>query len=342
MIKFSKFFALIVLSTIIIGGAIIPDTISLATSNRGISLKSVHKTTAKLKVGQYIRLGKYNDESIIWRCVDIDSKGTLMLADRILSIKPFDAKGAHKYSYGSSRSDDPVGARLLWGSNLWQTSNMRSWLNSTAIAGKVRWLDGCPPKKDNVFHGVNAYENEKGFLAVGNFTAYERRLIKTVTLKSLLNKVDFKKLKYGGSEYHFWNPNISRVIQNFDKAYYHNLTEKVFLLDIKQIKQVYLNKSKLGSKYYIGKPTQKAVDKSEFKADELNASKYWSSWLRTPDADPRDVDPDDSRYVKSDGSVRDHSAYYQDVGIRPAFYINLNKLIIKSGIGSLGNPFVLG
>ena len=37
------------------------------------------ETTPTVEIGTYISLGKYNGKSIIWRCVDIDENGTLMM-----------------------------------------------------------------------------------------------------------------------------------------------------------------------------------------------------------------------------------------------------------------------
>ena len=46
------------------------------------------ETTPTVEIGTYISLGKYNGKSIIWRCVDIDENGTLMLADTIVDTLP--------------------------------------------------------------------------------------------------------------------------------------------------------------------------------------------------------------------------------------------------------------
>ena len=159
------------------------------------------KAAATINIGDYVQMGKYYDEPILWRCVDIDENGPLMLADRILTIKPFDAAGDHKYLDGTAQADYSSG-RTSHGSGLWETSNMRSWLNSTATAGNVTWLDGCPPSSDKVANGNNAYATEKGFLAEGNFTASEQNAIKSVTQKSLLNEIDATKLKVGGTAIH--------------------------------------------------------------------------------------------------------------------------------------------
>ena len=37
-----------------------------------------------IKIGDYIRLGTYNNESVLWRCVNVDDNGPLMLSDRVL------------------------------------------------------------------------------------------------------------------------------------------------------------------------------------------------------------------------------------------------------------------
>jgi len=149
-----------------------------------INTSSPSPTPVTINIGDYVQMGSYYDEPILWRCVDIDENGSLMLADRILTIKPFDAAGNHKYADGTAQNDTSDGYRTYYGSNLWETSNMRCWLNSTATAGNLTWLDGCPPTADKVYRGWNAYANEKGFLAEGNFTVNEQNAMKSVTQKS--------------------------------------------------------------------------------------------------------------------------------------------------------------
>src|SRR5450830_1415906 len=119
-----------------------------------------------------------------------------MLSDRILSVKSFDVGGSHTYADGTPQSDNN-NYRFYSGSNLWETSNMRSWLNSTATAGNVSWLDGSPPTAAWV--GSEAYDGEKGFLAGGNFTIDELASMKSVTQKSILTNVDVTKLRTGGT-----------------------------------------------------------------------------------------------------------------------------------------------
>ena len=210
-------------------------------------------------------MGTYYDEPILWRCVDIDENGPLMLSDKIISIKPFDV-GGDNITKNSSQGRESL--RNKDGSNFWEDSNIRSWLNSTAKAGNVNWLCGNPPTADKVWRGYNAYADEKVFLADGNFTESERSVIKTVTQKSLLSRLDIT-MATSGNEIHVLNQNIENVVQKYSSAYAHNVKDKMFPLDVKQLNSVYENRSILGDSYYIGQPTQKAVDNSEYKSDEI-------------------------------------------------------------------------
>lgn len=312
---------------------IISFTLIIVSTNIPSEIKEV-KAENTINIGQYIQIGKYYDEPILWRCVDIDENGPLMIADRILTIKPFDAPGTHKYLDGTLPADRYY--RPQYGSNLWETSNIRSWLNSTDTAGNVNWLDGCPPIESSV---SNDYANEKGFLAEGNFSNSEINAIKSVTQKSILNESDADKFKIGGIGTHAWDRNITTSVQNYDTAYYHNVSDKMFLLDVKQINKVFLNSNILGEKYYIGKPTQKAVDNSDYKYWVCSANYYWFNWIRTPYTDAEY--PDFVRFINSDGYIDGGSANTYNIGARPAFYLNLSTALFKSGNGVDTTPYII-
>lgn len=73
----------------------------------------------QINIGDYIQMGKYNDVPILWRCMDInDEHGTLLLSDKILCFKAFDAAGKHDY-------DDIFQNVEKHGSNFWEDSNIR-------------------------------------------------------------------------------------------------------------------------------------------------------------------------------------------------------------------------
>ena len=140
-----------------------------------------------IKVGDYVKMGTYNNASILWRCVSIDNNGPLMLADRIIDTLAYDAKTNDN---SSSKSHSRSYKRDDYGSNYWKDSNMRSWLNSTAEAGKVDWLCGNPPK-DGYVSGVGAYNEKAGFLNA--FSKSEIAAMKTVTQRSLVSHPEYNK-----------------------------------------------------------------------------------------------------------------------------------------------------
>ncbi len=271
--------------------------------------------TASINIGDYIIMGKYYGEPILWRCVDIDQNGPLMLSDKILSIKPCDAEGEHPDDYASKR--------LKYGSNLWETSNMRSWLNSTASAGNVKWLCGNPPTPEKVWTGYNTYDDEAGFLSDGNFTAIERAVMKSVTQRSLLNYRD-REIATSGETILTYNFSISDVVQNYDTAYANSVEDKMFLLDIKQLNRIYENRNILGDKYYVGQLTQNAAENCDYKSVNSMGNMDFVYWLRTPEASSGN--PNGVRYVGTNGDINNTHAHRGVVGVRPAFYLYLSSV----------------
>ena len=211
---------------------------------------------------------------------------------------------------------------------------MRCWLNSTEGAGNVTWLDGCPPTANMVRSGFNAYASEKGFLEENNFTANERNAIKSVTQRSLLNGVDVKKMCKGGNDIHTFDSSLyhKTLEQNYNTAFYHNVKDKMFLLDIKQLVNMYQNSEIIGYYYYMCEPTKKAVANSEYKNSELSATERWNYWLRSPSTNY--YLPTLVRDVTFDGYVLNDSANSGSLGVRPAFYINLSSAIFTDGNGT--------
>jgi hypothetical protein len=315
-------------------------------------------------------MGKYYDEPILWRCIDIDKNGPLMLSDRILMIKAFDAGGIHKYADGTLQKDF-YQARTKYGSNLWDTSNLRTWLNSTTSAGKIIWPDGCPPihtklRDDVLYEYADEYANEKGFISTGNFTLNERKILKSVTQKVMINGDDEAKLTDGGSEHFNFegfdarDRSLADAVQNYDNAYYHNVTDKVFILDVKQMYDLSLKTTLLGKNYHIGKPTKKMIENSKYTSKGfLSSDNYWCNWLRTPfpnrlstswvliAGSPGISSPDPLLRITGPGDMTGSSGVFTDsandfyVGVRPAFYINLVPGIFTDGYGTLASPYMV-
>ena len=266
-----------------------------------------------IKVGDYVKMGAYNNASILWRCVSIDNNGPLMLADKIVDTLAYDAKTNDN---SNSKSHSRSYKRDDYGSNYWKDSNMRSWLNSTAAEGKVDWLCGNPPK-DGYVSGVGAYNEKAGFLNA--FSKSEIAAMKTVTQRSLVSHPEYNKGIVDGDANSdlLYYTDISEAVANYDSSYFETTTEKVFLLDVKQANAVWKNLNG----YYVA---------------YNNDGMAWPYWLRTPVTDCNH----DMRYISSSGQVGRYAPWYSDLGVRPAFYLDSEYFVATSGSGSQSNPYV--
>lgn len=266
-----------------------------------------------IKVGDYVKMGTYNNASILWRCVSIDDNGPLMLADRIIDTLAYDAKTNDN---SNSKSHSRSYKRDDYGSNYWKDSNMRSWLNSTAAAGKVDWLCGNPPK-DGYVSGTGAYNDKAGFLNA--FSKSEIAAMKTVTQRSLVSHPEYNKgiVEGDANSDLLYYTNISEAVANYDSSYFETTTEKVFLLDVKQANAVWKNLKG----YYIAYNSNGMA---------------WPYWLRTPVTDCNH----DMRYISSSGEVGRYAPWYSDLGVRPAFYLDSEYFVSTSGSGSQSNPYI--
>ena len=266
-----------------------------------------------IKVGDYVKMGTYNNASILWRCVSIDDNGPLMLADKIVDTLAYDAKTNDN---SNSKSHSRSYKRDDYGSNYWKDSNMRSWLNSTAEAGKVDWLCGNPPK-DGYVSGVGAYNEKAGFLNA--FSKSEIAAMKTVTQRSLVSHPEYNKgiVEGDANSDLLYYTDISEAVANYDNSYFETTTEKVFLLDVKQANAVWKNLKG----YYVA---------------YNNNGMAWPYWLRTPVTDCNH----DMRYISSSGQVGRYAPWYSDLGVRPAFYLDSEYFVATAGSGSQSNPYI--
>ena len=286
-------------------------SICLVFSFIPVSVQAASKPN--IKIGDYVQMGKYNGSSILWRCVSIDADGPLMLADKIVDTLAYDAKTNDN---SNSKSHSRSYKRDSYGSNYWKDSNMRSWLNSTATAGKVDWLCGNPPK-DGYVSGTGAYNNKAGFL--NEFSKAEIAAMKTVTQRSLVSHPEYNKgiVEGDANSDLLYYTDISEAVANYDSSYFETTTEKVFLLDVKQANAVWRNLKG----YYVA---------------YNNDGMAWPYWLRTPVTDCNH----DMRYISSSGQVGRYAPWYSDLGVRPAFYLDSEYFVTTSGSGSQSSPYI--
>ena len=267
-------------------------------------------------IGDYIRMGTYEGKPIVWRCVAKDSNGPLMLSDRVLcDSMPYDAKTNKNSKTGSHRRNS---WRDNFGSNHWRDSNIRSWLNSNAEAGKVEWLCGNPPTADSVYPANVAYDQKEGFLR--SFRSDELGAIRTVKQRSIVSHPEYTAGYIDGAGGDLpYNTEIDTVAEAYDSAYYEDIWDRVFLLDVQQLKTV--NDNLNG--YHIA---------------QNRSNVAWNYWLRTPITTCNH----DMRYMTPQGNILRDAPYKGYYGVRPAFYLNTENYTVSSGTGkSAQDPYVV-
>ena len=207
-----------------------------------------------------------------------------------------------------------------FGSNFWEESNLRAWLNSTAPAGEVIWPGNNPPTTEMIEYG-EGYAEEKGFLHSDNFTEAERSLMKTVSQWTLLAENKVELATNGRSD--IYKPHIS-----------HQAFESVVPSPAIQ---------ELGEKYPYRGAMYKVAD-TMFLLDGMQAYRLCENfgtantdlgyWLRSPVTYTTDMARDlCDRYIPADVS--------ESLGVRPAFYLNETRAVVAGGSGSEEDPYVL-
>lgn len=265
-----------------------------------------------INIGDYIKLGTYNGEAILWRCVDIDENGPLMLSDKILCLKAYDACGNNTEYH----SDGWGWIRNSYGSNCWSDSNLRQWLNSDDI--KIEWSH-CPPKSEAVLDGYNSYDEESGFLC--GFSLGELACVKSVTQRVYINSYETQREGYfdGGSQ-EIVNVDFTSSPETFKNCYYQNVTDRFFLLGAEQIVNTYKN---LGD-YIYAYPTENCVNESNYKNDALSSEKPWEYWVNVAGNDGASFEHTRFVWKEKATTLGANAAYMGIYGVRPAFYLDIS------------------
>ncbi|MGB4660399.1 MAG: DUF6273 domain-containing protein [Mobilitalea sp.] len=288
------------------------------------TLFQAQAATQKLKLGSYVKFGKYNGDSILWRVINVNKDGSyLIYSEKILCLKAFDAKGDLAYGLGDSN-------RETSGSNYWRLSSIREWLNSTDK--NVEY--SCQiPDADHVDIG-NSYDTEAGFLS--NFTKAEWAAIKATTHKCILASID-KAVASGGKVdlgADSTKSTLTLLLTKYDSAYYEKVQDYVFLLDQKEI-STYITARKWDN---TRMPTKKAVDNSTYQdAATLSSTKTLAYWTRSADvATANNI----WGVGKNANSSYNGFASLGRIGIVPALTLK-SDIKISSGKGNASSPFVV-
>jgi len=270
--------------------------------------------------GDYFQLGKYQDEPILWRFMDdSDENGMLLISDQILCYKAYDAL-LHQWDGGHFTC-----------SGFWEESNIRAWLNSTAPAGAVVWPRNNPPNSKSLVLGP-LYADEKGFLAEGNFTESELSIMKTV---SQWNAAPEDQMEYSENGISIpielsqsWdagrdNPLVAlRAFEELEYTYgaKYRLTDTVFLMDHMQMYRLMTNLGTLGAGSDTGEEQDIAVV----------SGSYWLRGFYTMGSE-----------ICSDTYEGFGLRAYYPSGIRPAFFLDSDTMVVLSGSGTKADPYVI-
>ncbi|MGN0406783.1 MAG: DUF6273 domain-containing protein [Bacteroides sp.] len=254
-----------------------------------------------IKPADTIVFGKYNDEPVKWRVINISEDGTqaVLVSENILTMKAFDAAESGKYGFdgtsyrtSAAETDKDMALQIkVRGNSDWSKSNIRTWLNSDAEV--VAYKDQ-KPIVSAMSDMKNGYDNEAGFLH--DFTDEEKAAIKAVNVETKGNALSGK----------------DKVIT----------TDKVYLLSKDELK--WFDESGV-SRFAV--PTDAAVEKDQTKwyksySLDLNVNAYYW-WLRDPE------EGSSSRcYLFGNGYTEENittkSAGVEGFGIRPAVTVDIN------------------
>lgn len=155
-----------------------------------------------IKLGDTIVCGSYNGEDIYWRVLKISEDGTeaVVVARDVLTVKAFDAPdsgcynddGTVNYSFSDEKAKLETDMELqayVCGNSSWETSNIRTWLNS---ASENVVYEGQAPTSAAMADRTNGYNTEKGFLC--SFTEEELALIKETSVETKGNALSEKDI----------------------------------------------------------------------------------------------------------------------------------------------------
>ena len=269
-------------------------------------------TSSEISIGDYIYLGKYNGKRLIWRCVDIDDNGPLMLLSETIENKSFSASQTGMQTDDLSELTDlsDFEMRNQYGSNRWSLSAVRQWLNSEAE--NVEWENVAP--SDELCYGNVGYADETGFLADDNFTSDEKFVIKSVAQKNILSAYDEGEAT-GGSVGFVTDYSSAFTKEKYDSAFNETVVDRIFCMDTLQFES-----AKANAFEYI-----------------LPSSEQEQYWLRTPVYEKSYA----VNYLTIYAAAIDTVANNSEIGVRPAFYINTEALNIQSGTGEESSPYVI-
>lgn len=138
---------------------------NIVTNNRVKSIGVIKKKSKIINVGDFVQFGFYNNEKILWKCVEKNFNSPLLISEYVLCLRSFDT---HEIGSLSKMVIKDI-EKLKY--NKWGHSNIRKWINSDEMSNNFS-------KTLNENTSTIVF-TEQGFLA--EFTDEELNLIKEST-----------------------------------------------------------------------------------------------------------------------------------------------------------------
>lgn len=277
------------------------------------------------KIGDSFEMGKYNGEPIIWQVAEIrKDKSMLVIARDIISLKSFDAAESGKWNQlpdGTTFEHDkeseytPEQLAAAKGSNDWENSNIRAWLNSDDT--KVQY-QGSAPDGAGFYDERVRYYKEEGFLK--SFTEQELSYIQKTKIPVFANTLNTKKAESGSKSITVEN-GLFQNLPDFSEQYQYDVTDRVFLLSLEEAKKYLYDSSELKPE---SKVTSQALEQDQTKEySSMITSQYegyYAMLTRTPQ--PSTADKIMCVFSKDYISNEYYKTYAGTVaGIRPAMVV---------------------
>lgn len=283
-------------------------------------------------IGSYIQFGNYNSAPILWRIIDYSpERGYQLFSEYIICAKSYDSKGPiHK---GNDQRENS-------GSNYWNSSNIRQWLNSSE--NKIIWTNN-PPDSNNTSY--NPYDVESGFLSEKNFNITEKNMLMTVSNKTLINQVDINK-PHIGSENQFWKYEDSKyILTNPKSAYYTESLDKVYLISYNELNTHIISRGW----DFKAIATTEAEKYGTYGRYNTPFSSPWYYYLRDGFEHVFENDTYDNPQVSSssvlivsqDSLIKVQSTHMGEIGIKPCLNISYENFKNFHGKGTKNEPFTL-
>jgi hypothetical protein len=235
---------------------------------------------------------------------------------------------------------------------LWRVIHVDEQANPVLFSDRIFALKAFDADNGNQYELADLRQwlnnDETGFLADSQFSQTERSWINPFSHRVLLTE-ESKQQAEVGRELHAAYIDIDHVIYNYDQAYAKTVTDNVFLLSVKQLKEwVYDQRDKLGKDYHVGKITQSLYSESEFDAWRDQTEITWRYWLNSPFAVSNHIvrTMDGLDGVVGNIYQAGHYANEKEGGVRPALQLNLSATPFATkntpnGDGSLRSPYIL-